>query len=145
MTVEEAIAARVADLAPVTALVSSRVYLDRLPQAVTYPAVLVQLVSDPPQYHLRGRKYRARVQVDAYAREASGVDAYAAAANLAAAIDGDGKGPAATGLSGWKGSVGSPPFVILGCFRTSRLRRYDPDELNLLTMSQDYFVDYVGS
>lgn len=145
MTVEEAIAARVADLAPVVALVGTRVYLDRQPQAGAYPAVRVQLVSDPPVYHLRGRKYRARVQVDAYAREASGVDAYAEVTELSDAIDGDSNGSAASGLSGWKGSVGSPPFVILGCFRTSRLRRYDPDELNLLTMSQDYLVDYVGS
>jgi hypothetical protein len=145
MTVEEAIAARVADLAPVIALVSGRVYLEKLPQSVIFPAVLVQLVSDPVQYHLRGVKYRARVQVDAYAREASGVDAYADVTELAAAIDGDSRGPAASGLSGWKGHVGSPPFVIQGCFRTSRLRRYDPDELNLLTMSIDYMVSYVGS
>ena len=147
MTVEEAIAARVAELAPVVAIVSGRVYLERLPHSPTFPAVLVQIVDDPSRYHLRGVDgvKRARVQVDAFARESSGVDAYAAVTGLAEAIDGNGNGTAASGLSGWKGHVGSPPFVILGCFRADRLRRYDPDELNLLTMSQDYMVSYTGS
>lgn len=147
MTVEEVIAARVASLAPVVALVGARVFLDKLPNSVVMPSVLVQLVDDIDGFHLRGKNkpQRARVQVDAYVHEESGVDPYAQVIALAGAIDGDGKGPAATGLSGWKGSVGSPPVVIHGCFRTSRLRRYDPDELNLLRMSQDYIVSYTGS
>lgn len=147
MTVEEIIVDRVAQLSAVSALVGTRVYLDRLPQAVAYPAVRVQLVDDLDGFHLRGknRPQKARVQVDAYAREASGVDPYAEVAELAAAIDGDGEGPAASGLSGWKGRVGSPPVVIHSCFRTSRLRRYDPDELTLVTMTQDFIVTYSGS
>lgn len=148
MTVEEVIAARLATLAPVIALVGARVYLDRLPQAVTYPAVRVQLIDDLRGYHLRGENQpqQARVQVDAYVNEASGVDPYAQVASLADAIDGDGKGPAASGLSGWKGRVGSPPFVVLSCFRANRLRpRYDPDELNVLTMTQDFLVTYTGA
>lgn len=146
MTVEEVIVDRVSELAPVIALVAARVYLDKLPQGVAFPAVLVQLVDDLDGYHLRGKNkpQRARVQVDAYAHEQSGVDPYAQVTELAEAIDGDGKGPAATGLAGWKGRVGSPPVVIHSCFRTSRLRRYDPDELNLLRMSQDYIVSYTG-
>ena len=147
MTVEEVIVDRVASIAAVIALVGSRVYLDKLPQGVAFPVVLVQLVDDLDAFHLRGKNkpQRARVQVDAYVHEESGIDPYAQVTALVAAIDGDGKGPAATGLSGWKGSVGSPPVVIHGCFRTSRLRRYDPDELNLLRMSQDYIVSYTGS
>lgn len=147
MTVEEVIVERVAALAPVVAIVGARVFLDRLPNSVTMPAVLVQLVDDLDGFHLRGKNkpQRARVQVDAYAHEESGVDPYAQVVDLAEAIDGDGKGPAATGLSGWTGHVGSPPFVVHSCFRTSRLRRYDPDEVNLLRMSQDYIVTYTGS
>lgn len=147
MTVEEVVAARVASLTAVIALVSTRVFLDKLPASVAFPAVVVQLVDDLDGFHLRGKNkpQRARVQVDAYAHESSGVDPYAQVTALADAIDGDGKGPAATGLSGWKGHVGSPPVVIHGCFRTSRLRRYDPDELNLLRMSQDYIVSYTGT
>jgi hypothetical protein len=147
VTVEEILADRLAALAPVVALVGSRVFLDKLPGNVGFPAVLVQLVDDLDGYHLRGKNkpQRARVQVDAYVRESSGVDPYAQVVALAEAIDGDGEGPAASGLAGWKGRVGSPPVVIHSCFRTSRLRRYDPDELNLLRMSQDYIVSYTGT
>lgn len=144
MTVEQAIWTRVLALSPVTALVSTRVYLERLPQSPTYPAVRVQEVDDPSSYHLRGpqRLGKARVQVDAFAAEASGVDPYASGAALAAAIHGDGFGASATGLSGWIGSIGSPAFEVLGCFRVDRRRSYDPDELRLVTMSLDYYVWY---
>ena len=148
MTVEEAITVRVSALAAVIALAGDRVYLDKLPQSPTYPAIRVQLVDDPASYHLRGPDglSRARVQVDHYADEATASsDPYAAVAALEAATRGDGKGTSATGLSGWIGDVGSPPFVVRGCFRTNRLRRYDPDELRLLTMSVDYIVHYLGS
>lgn len=144
MTVEEAITARIETLAPVIALAGDRVYLDKLPESPTYPAVRVQLIDDPLGYHLRGPDgtKRARVQVDMYAEETSGGDPYASVTALADAIDGNGKGTAATGLSGWIGDVGSPPVVVRGCFRTNRLRRYDPDELRLLTMTHDYIVWY---
>lgn len=144
MTVEEAIRARVASLSAVTAIAGARVYLDTLPQGVTYPAVLVQLVDDPDRYHLRGPEglCRARVQVDAYVHEESGVDAYAVVAELAAAINGDGLGRSASGISGWAGGVGSPPFEVTGCLRLDRMRRYDPEELRVLSMRQDYYVWY---
>jgi hypothetical protein len=147
VTVEEAITARVEGLAAVIALAGDRVYLDKLPQSPTYPAVRVQLIDDPTTYHLRGPNglSRARVQVDHYVHEDSGEDPYAAITALEAATKGDGKGTAATGLSGWKGSVGSPPFAVRGCFRTNRLRRYDPDELRVLTMSVDYIVWFLGA
>lgn len=147
MTVEEVVTARVAALAAVVSLAGSRVYLDKLPQSPTFPAVRVQLIDGLAGYHLRGPDgvSKARVQVDAYAHEDSGADPYAAVMALTDAINGDGFGTAATGLSGWKGEVGSPPFIVLGCFRTNRLRRYDPDELRLLTMSQDFMVWYRGT
>lgn len=147
MTVEEIIVDRVAEITAVSAIVGSRVYLDKLPHSPTFPAVRVLLVDDLDAYHLRGpqKPQRARVQVDAFAHETSGVDPYAQVTALADAINGDGEGPAASGLSGWKGLVGSPAVEIHSCFRASRLRRYDPDELNLLTMSQDYIVSYSGT
>lgn len=148
MTVEEAITVRISALAAVVALAGSRVYLDKLPQSPTYPAIRVQLVDDPASFHLRGPDglSRARVQVDHYVDEAvSGSDPYASVEALETATRGDGLGTAATGLSGWIGSVGSPPFVVRGCFRTNRLRRYDPDELRVLTMTTDYIVWYLGS
>ena len=144
MTVEEAVRTRVAAIAAVTALAGARVYLDVLPQSPVYPAVRVQLVDDIDGYHLRGPvgTKTARVQVDAYAREASGADPYAQAKSLAAVIAGDGAVSSATGLSGWKGAIGSPPFTVAGCFRVARTRRYDPAELRVVTMSQDFVVWY---
>ncbi len=144
MTVEEAIRARVVGLSQVTALVSTRVYLDKLPQDVAYPCVRVMLVDDLESYQLRGPDgtLTARVQLDAYAQEASGVDPYASASSLAQAIDWDGAGESATGLAGWKGTVGSPPFEVLKCFRVNRTRFYDPEELRVVTISQDYLVTY---
>lgn len=144
MTVEEAVRTRVAALAAVTAIVGARVYLDALPQSPVYPAVRVQMIDDGASFHLRGPvgTKAARVQVDAYAREASGADPYAQAALLASAIEGDGQGPAATGLSGWVGELGSPPFSVAGAFRVARTRRFDPEELRVVTMSQDFIVWY---
>lgn len=144
MTVEEAVCARILQIDDVTDIVSTRVYLDKLPQAPTYPAVRVQLVDDLTSQHLRGPNglCRARVQVDAYAHEESGVDPYTQVAALAAAIHGDGLGPSASGLEGWIGGLGSPPFEIVECERALRLRTYDADELKILTMSQDYLIGY---
>ena len=141
MTVEEAIRARLLTLTALTALVSTRVYLDKLPQSPTYPCVRVTLVDELSEYHLRGGEgyRRARVQVDVYARELSGVDPYALAATVADTINGPDDG---TGLSGWAGRVGSPGLEICGVFRVDRRRFYDPEELKVLTMSQDYQVAF---
>jgi hypothetical protein len=138
VTPEEAVAARLLDITGVTDVVGSRVYVDTLPQAATFPAVLVQLVHEPTEYHLRGGlRDRARVQVDAYAAESDGVDAYTQVMTLADAIHGDDAG---SGLSGWVGSVGSPGLAISGVLRIDRARGFEPDELRLLRQRQDYWV-----
>lgn len=140
MTPEEAIAERILTISAVTALVGTRVYVEKLPQAGTYPAVLVQLVHEPTEYHLRGGlRFRARIQVDAYAAEAAGVDAYEQVTNLAEAIHGDDAG---SGLSGWTGTIGSPGFHVTGVLRIERDRGYEPDELRLLRQRQDYWTFY---
>lgn len=143
-----AIRDRVAGLSPVTALASSRVYLDQMPQSPQYPCVRVQLVDDLSAYHLRGPNGRgtARVQVDAFSKKASGVDPYQGASDLADAINGNGLGANASGLSGFVGTIGGSPGVeILGCFTIDRRRQFDPDELNVVTVSQDYRVEYQRS
>jgi hypothetical protein len=143
MTVEEAIRARVESLSAVTAIVGTRVWLDKLPQNPTFPAVLVRLVSDPRGQHLRGPDGLpvARVQVDAIAKEGS-TDVYMVATELEQAIFGDGLGRTASGLFGWVGSIGSPGVEIRGITATARVPRYDPDELTQLVMSRDYFVRF---
>lgn len=138
MTPELAVLERVLEIADVAALVSTRAYMLRLPQTPTLPAVRVQLISEGNLTHLRGAggTYRSRVQVDAYAREASGADPYAEATALAAAINGDGAG---SGLDGWTGtSEGSPAITVTGVLRVDRDVGYEPGELRLVRVRQDY-------
>lgn len=144
MTVEEAVYARVASLTAVAAIVGARVYLDKTPQDPTYPLVLVYSAGDHRDQHLRGPRglASARISVEARAHEESGVDAYQVT-DLFDAIEGDGLGPNASGLFGWRGSVGSPGFEIQNCaHRGSRDRFYDSDEQRVLRMTQDYWVTY---
>jgi hypothetical protein len=146
VNVEEAICARVAGLTAVIALASTRVYLDKFPQSPTYPAVRVQLVDDADEQHLRGPLgiKRARVQIDHCAHESSGSDPYAEAETLAAATKGDGLGTSASGIAGFKGTIGSPAFAIEDCKPVLRTRDYDPAELRVVTIRQDYDVTYRG-
>lgn len=140
MTPEEAVAARLLEVTEVTSLVDTRVFVDRLPQKPTYPAVLVQLVHEPggDVTHLRGdARRRARVQVDAYVAESSGDDAYTLVNQLADAIRGDDAG---SSLSAWRGDLGSPPFSVTGVLFIQRQRGYEPEELRLLRQRQDYWV-----
>lgn len=140
MSPEEAVAERLLDIGAVTVIVGARVYMDKLPQGGTYPAVIVQLVHEPSEYHLRGGlRDRARVQVDAYVQEANGVDAYAQVMDLADAINGDDAG---SGLSGWRGEVGSPALTVTGIRRIIRVRHYEAEELRLLRQRQDFWVHF---
>lgn len=145
MTIEVAVRAYLAGLSAVVARASTRVYLDKIAQSTPYPCVRVQLISDPSEYHLRGvvGMSRARVQVDAYDQESSGHDPYSGAMALADAIHGDSAGGSATGLSGYVGTMGGSPAIrVMGCFRIDRRRGYDPEELRVVYLSQDYMVIY---
>ncbi len=145
MTVEEAICARVESLTAVIALAGTRVYLDKAPQGSSYPVVVVQEIDDGRTYHFRGPNglRKARIQVDAYIQEASGEDVKATLIALADAIEGDGLGPNASGLSGWFGQIGSPGINVQGCFFIDRTTPpFMGEELNLLRIRQDYYVNY---
>lgn len=138
MTPEVAVAERLLGIGAVTAIVGTRVYVDKFPQKPTLAAVLVQLVHEPTDYHLRGGlRDRARVQVDAYVPDTG--DAYTTVIDLADAIHGDDAG---SGLSGWVGEVGSPALTITGILRIERQRGYEPAELRLLRQRQDYWVHF---
>jgi hypothetical protein len=140
MTPEEAVRTRILMLEDVTDRVDSRVWLAKLPQDPVLPAVLVQLIGEYKFYHLRGgmRLCWSRVQVDAYADEADGADPYATAIAIADAMQGD---EAGSGLSGWQGSIGSPPVIHLdGIFCEERRPLYEAEELTLVRMMQDFRV-----
>lgn len=145
MTIEEAVRARLLEIAAVTALVGSRIWLVMNPQSPVHPSVRVQVITDRRAHHLRGPNglREASVQVDGYVRTQAGADAYAQAVSLATAIEGDGLGEVASGLDGWIGAVGSSAVVIRDCLRTMRYGpRYDPDELQTLTVTQEFRVTY---
>lgn len=118
----------------------ARVYLMKLPESATYPAIRVQGIDDFGFVHLRGggaNLRRARVQVDAYSREASGVDPFTVASDLADEINGDDAG---SGLSGFLGTVGG--LEIAGVLNVDRQPLYEADELRLVRVRQDFFVWY---
>jgi hypothetical protein len=147
VTVEEAVVERLLALSSVTALVSTRVYQLRLPQRPTLPAVRVQQISESEPYHLRGavNLYRTRIQVDAYAAEASGSDPYASANAVASAIQGDWlAGSPPNGLSGWQGMAGGSPSTLQVVFseRIDRRPMFAADELRLVRVRQDYMVTW---
>lgn len=144
MTVEEAVRARVMAIAAVTALVSTRVYLLKLKPGTLATAIRIQQISEGTRYSHDGRDrvVGARVQVDAFAPEASGVDTYATVTQIAAAIHGDGARVGATGLDAFQGGIGSPAFQIRAVRRLNRTTGYDAEELRLVRCQQDYAVDY---
>lgn len=142
MSGEEAVRLRLLELTALTELVATRIYMAKLPQSPTYPCVLVDYVSEITKYHLRGQDQLLNplIQVDALAREVSGVDPYALVIAVAEAVHGDGAG---SGLSGWVGPIGgSPASYVSGCFRETRRKYYDPDERRVVHMSQDYRVSF---
>jgi hypothetical protein len=143
VTPEQAILERILAISAVTALVSQRVYMLKLRQGETLPAVRVQLVDEGMGQHLRGGSgvYQSRIQVDVYAAEDTGGDPYAAATEIALAIHGDDAG---SGLSGWTGTSGGSPPEILVCAVTRKLRLtdYAAEERREVRVQQDYVVDW---
>lgn len=145
MTASTVVSTRLLEMAAVTALVGTRIRDLKLRQGEAQAgAIRVQGVGALQTMHLRGSVtlVRARVQVDSYAPETSGVDPYALAASIAAAAHGDGAG---SGLCGFVGTVGGSPGVdvtsILPAPEGPR-EEYDAEELRVVRISRDYFVKW---
>lgn len=132
MTAEEAIATRLLATSGVTSLVSTRVWMLKLPQAPTLPAIRVQLITEQTPKHLRGPigTKPSRIQVDCYALESSGSDPYAAASAVADAV---------------AAAIGFAPFTA-GTVRVQSVEQmdrqpiYESEELRLVRMLLDYRV-----
>lgn len=140
MTVEVAVRAHLLADAAVIAIVGTRGYTLKFPQQPTLPAFRVQLIDEQESAHLRGGSVTkpARVQVDAVAAEASGVDAYAQASGLAAAIS-----SAMMSRAPFVVSDGGSPSTALQLKVVDRQTRppmYDPDELRLVMVGQDFMI-----
>jgi len=140
MTVERAFLTLMETIDPTAA---DRMFMLHGPQDPVLPVVVVLLVDDPAAYHLRGRNRsgRARVQLDVYAGERSGADAYGLASDFADTLDGDGAG---SGLSGFRGHVGSSPagMFLESVQQIDRQSLFEPDELRLVRIRLDYFAYY---
>lgn len=127
MTVEEVVADRLVN----AGVAGGRVYQLILPQKPTLPAVRVQLIDEPTDYHLRGDVdvTRARVQVDVYGAVVGVADPYDAVSDVAAAVN--------TALSGTVFEIGGRSAKS---FRESRRVLYEGEELRLIRVSQDFTV-----
>lgn len=114
-----------------------RIYQLILPQwPHPLPAIRVQQIpGDAEDYHLRGgsRSGNARIQVDCYGAT------FEATRDLADQVNGDDAG---SGLSGWRGDIGSPSLQITGIMRLSRQDIYEPDERRYVRTSMDFRVFY---
>ena len=141
MTVDTAIRARLLTLTSVTDLVNQRIFTVILPQGVTLPAIRVSRIGQDEPMHLRGpiNAFRARVQVDSVGRTKAEVDA------VDAGVQGDGLGSDATGLKGFKGTIGSPPMTIHAILPADVRDLYDPEELRQYKVSREFFVTFEGT
>jgi hypothetical protein len=133
----EVIGARLAGLAPLTALVGDRIRLLRFSQHETWPAVRVFQVAAETTMHGRGpvSMRRAVVQVDTVAADDGSGNPYAAAQAIDAVIFGDGRGG---GLVGFSGAVGTA--IVRGVFPTDVREEFDPDVPSVVRVSRDWIV-----
>lgn len=140
MTVVEAVIARIEMLSAVTALVGTRIAATHLDEDSEMPAVLVQLISRVRGQHLRGPDNiaRYRVQIDSAAATKQEAD------DLANAVEGNGLGTLASGVMGWKGSLGSPPVFIDNVEPGNEREHYDPPPTRQYRNQRDYIVSYRG-
>jgi Protein of unknown function (DUF3168) len=115
------------------ALVGTRIYQVHLPQSPSYPAVLVQSVSEPVTYHARGPNnlVQTRIQVDSYASEAAGGNQLDVVNQTALLVD--------LRLSGATFRAGTPPLSVRAVFRSNRLDLYEPED-RLLRIMLEYLV-----
>jgi hypothetical protein len=147
MTLEQAIYERLLDIAPLTALVGTRIYQLKLPQKPTLPAVRLQRLPGMGSQHLRGPDglLKTRIQVDAYQAETG--EYYTGVTAIAAAIRGDGLGTSASGLWGWVGVSGGSPAQIR-VRNVELLHDGQPEleagELRLIRLRQDFMVHWSG-
>lgn len=134
MTPDVAIRTRLLQITALTDLVVSRIYAVTFPQGVTKPAVRVQQISREEDFHARGPIgiKAARMQVDVVAATKASADA------VIEAVHGDGLGDTASGLSGWMGDLGSPPFSVRGIFPLDESESYESDELKQWRVRRDY-------
>lgn len=137
MTIQRAVANFVITDSAVTALVTQRIYPQRLPQNPEYPALVFRRVSGPQVHNLAGAAGRAvpRVQIDCYAETYTQMEALADA--VKARLD---------GFRGTMTTADSPAlsFVVDTCKLENSLDFDESDVPNktLHRRAQDYMVNH---
>ncbi|MGE0362795.1 MAG: DUF3168 domain-containing protein [Vicinamibacterales bacterium] len=123
---------RCLETSALTALVGTRVYTGILPQSVTVPAVLIELVGGFQDGHLRGGNSLRMTRIQITAVAATRAEAVA----VQAAIDGDNAGSA---LAYWRGGIGSPAVQVSLCEPVGDPREeYVAGELRQFRRQQDF-------
>jgi len=117
--------------ANVTALVSTRIYPEKLPAGstdnpTTMPALTYQLIDEPVgTTHDNNQTFKARIQLDAWG------GSYKSAHSVADALH--------TSMQGYRGAMGS--VHVGGVFRQRKTDDSNAD-VALFRVSQDYMINY---
>lgn len=131
ITLEEALVYKLNNTAGITALCSTRIYPEELPEVATIPAMTYRLISAPAVMDLSEGAGTAlviyRFQFDVYGATVSTANAVAAALF--------------TALHGYKGTItsGANTYVIQKCVRIDKRDEKEP-ETGLYRRSQDYEI-----
>jgi len=142
MSGADLVCARLLQVTALTAIVADRVYALILPQDGELPAVRVQAIDRNDPMHLRGTVgiITARVQVDHYAHRESGGDPLQTARDMAAAAHGRFTGGVATGLAGWRGSIGGTQVDRI--YLLVEREEFQAAELDEVRVMQDYEITW---
>jgi hypothetical protein len=131
--IEVAVLARLLADTVIDDIVDGRGYQLKLPQSPSYPAIRVQLISEVEAYVLTAALtnfFKARVQVDSWASDASASDPYAAARALGQAVN-----DSLAGASFTQDDVEVSSIQLI-----DRVVDYEAEELRLIRVRQDYAV-----
>src|SRR4030067_1656130 len=113
MPIESALYSRLTAVSGVTALVSTRIYPNAIPQNISLPAIAYQIISTDRNYRHAGQSNMALPRIQITVEAASYSSAVAVCAAIRAA------------LSGYKGTVGT--VVIGGIFLETEYEGYNMD------------------
>ena len=127
MPIESALYSKLAATSGVTALVSTRIYPNAIPQNASLPAIAYQVISTDRNYRQAGQSNVAlpRIQITVEAVSYSSMVAVCAAVRAA--------------LSGYKGTVGT--VVIGGIFLETEYDGYNLDT-DTTVRRQDYTIEW---
>lgn len=123
----------VATIAALSTAAGTRVYQDELPQQADYPAIVVQMISNPGQLDLQGPEgfATARFQIDIWG---DGLASKPTVGLIAAAIN--------TAIHGFRGVMGSTTVYVARRENERDLSETDGDQ-QLRRIEMDFLITYL--